>query len=163
MIRYLDKFGLLLGLISLGLTQWLGGLYGGVSYGASKICDYQYPTIEVAGVSYWMSHADPYFYLVNLAAQTSLGLLVFSVLKLLENKSFIRVLVVVPVGLCLLWWFQMYRIIQLDIGKPDKYIDLLRETSQQHWALLILILAVFFLQLASIAVHFYSAREVKPT
>jgi hypothetical protein len=56
----------------------------------------------------------------------------------------------------------MYRIIAVDISDPNKYIDLLRNSSPFHWTLLFLMLTIFVLEMATLTWQFFIERKAKP-
>jgi hypothetical protein len=106
------------------INEFIRGLYGGFSYGASKMCNTVYPIIEIGGVRSWMSHADPYSSINQNQIYLAYALLIFIACKLIERGWVTRLLSFAPLIFSVFFWLRIESIKNLDINDPDKYIDL---------------------------------------
>ena len=159
MMRSLDKITTLLAVVAIGLNEWLLGLYQGVSYGGSHICNYMYPTIKSSTGSFWISDSDPYMYLGNFARLISFAILIFIAVKLFENKVLVKALSLIPLGAGLWWWLRCHEIIEGEIQQADIYVDALRESHSAHFALLGFLVGLLILQITSLCVQIHYGRK----
>ena len=112
------------------------------------MCDTQYPIFELSnGVRYWMSHADPYFYIHNVQVYLMVALLAFIIIKSIERKLFLQLINFLPLIFCFFFWINIENIKSTDINDSSKYIDLLRETVYYSRLIISLISALFILQI----------------
>lgn len=129
------------------VNEFTKGLYNGFAYGASKICDFSYPTFKVGEITYTMSHADPYFYITQNQLYLTYALVIFLIGKSMERVWFSQMISFIPLILCLFFFGKIEDIKNLDINNQEKYIDLIRDTVNYGRTFFFLIVALIVLQI----------------
>jgi hypothetical protein len=94
--KILDKISLVAGIISAFIMIWLVGIWNGYSYGGTHLCEYAYPLFNLNGGTYWMSHADPYQTLIDLASIVFISVFFFVLIKVFERGRFVKLVAAVP-------------------------------------------------------------------
>ena len=151
----LKKTSLVLTFVCLFFVQWLKGLYGGFAHGASKMCDFHYPSYKSETISFWISHADPYFYLTNYHTYLALTLLIFTIVKLIEKGIISQLLSFLPLAVCLFFLFSIFGQLEPVLQDSDPYIDLLRDTVNYVRMMLSIVIILLFLQVIAASKSLY--------
>lgn len=138
------------------LVEYLRGVYQGFAYGTSHLCDVRYPVTEGG---FWSSHMDPYFFIIRYLSPLFFALLIFIVAKFIEKETLSQFASFLPLILCVLFGFGVNGEINLVIRDPHPYINLLRETVYEHWAVYAAVSILLLLQAATVSQSLYKKRK----
>lgn len=147
----LKKISIALAVFACLIIQFVKGLYGGFAYGASKMCDVSYPSFRSEEIGFWMSHADPYFYLTIYQTYLISALLIFIIGKLIEKRIISQFACFLPLILCVVFFGWINAETNSVLHDSDTYVDLLRETKHYNWIILSLIFVLFILQIITVS------------
>lgn len=161
-MKVINKVLLMLGVLALGMNQFIEGLYEGFAYGASKMCNYSYAALGTNEARIWISGADPYFNIHNWYVYISLILVLFIASKLVDDGLVSNLISFILLVFSLTFFFKIERSKQLEINNPDKYIDLMRETSQYSSILLSLLIGLAATHIVLFLINFSRWRRAMP-
>jgi hypothetical protein len=151
-IKILDKISLITGIIAAVTMVWLVGVWSGFSYGGSHLCEYAYPLFNMNGGTYTMSHADPYEMLTHLAGVLSISVFVFVLIKVFERGRFVRLTAAIALFVAAYFGFKLWDGVSEEIVQPDKYLDIVRESSDIFYIAFALIIFTLLLQITTLIV-----------
>lgn len=158
----LKKVSVTLAVFACLLIQFVNGLYGGFAYGASKMCDVSYPSSRSHLISFWISHADPYFYLSNYLIYLTYSLLIFIIGKLVERGITSQFLSFLPLVSCLFFFGLINGELNLVLNDSDPYIDLLRESIHYNWTVFSIVVTLLILQIVTVSKSLYEKYKATP-
>jgi hypothetical protein len=159
MQRFLAIICILAATIVTVISQWLSGLYSGVSYGASAVCEYVFTILGEDGNRFFISHSDPYYYLPAIYSYVSLSMLGYILFKSLEKGKWLAIIALAPLGLALFNWYFAHRTASWDKDDPQKYLDAIKETSGIRYAILGILIFIVVSQLVSTILYFRRGRQ----
>ena len=159
MDRLVKAAGLLCGIAVLCVHHLMVGLYGGTAFGVASVSDYRY---VYPGIGSWMSHSDPYWILTSSMVPLTWALMFFVILKVFETGWIWRSVALIPAAMAAMFWINVEMVRRDYLSDPQKYVDVLRDSSSYSWAVFGFIAAAVTLQIVSVVVGFRSRAKEKP-
>lgn len=142
MIKAVIKFAaMIMGIYLCQESSRYGGIYLGHIQGA-QLCKIVYPVIG----NLHISHADPYFYLVDLHRYISLFLIIFIIGQLIKKELLSQIISLPSIIILFILFIQIYMYKKPYISDEASYINLIRETLSSDFIHIWLALALLIYQ-----------------